>query len=297
MALNQQPGTQDVKDPTTGNYDALPPRDRRRPGHVVAHRPGRRARFLIPSAALENAAGKYVEPTDAAMAAAVKDMTIRPGRHHPADELHRQGPGRLPDDDGHLRDRADRRDIRGQGRGDRQVPRLRGHQRPDDRRRPRRAARPATCRCRRALRAADAQGRHRGTRPGRQPEAEAVGVRVRASAPAITVASRRRPIAVRVVAVGQRRPPTRSPCRSAARTPPACRGWCSPCSSPASSSSSAGRPRWCSAAPGHAARSAPAPPDPAGGRPAEEQTAQAHRIPADNGRPEATIRAIRRRKS
>ncbi len=35
-------------------------------------------RFLIPAAALENAAGKYVEPTDAAMAAAVKDMTVRP---------------------------------------------------------------------------------------------------------------------------------------------------------------------------------------------------------------------------
>jgi hypothetical protein len=32
-------------------------------------------RFLIPAAALENAAGKYVKPTNAAMAAAVKDMT------------------------------------------------------------------------------------------------------------------------------------------------------------------------------------------------------------------------------
>jgi hypothetical protein len=78
MALNQEPGTMDSKDPTTGNYDALPPQ-------VTGDRDmwslidrANAARFLIPSAALENADGKFVRPTDAAMAAAVKDMTVNP---------------------------------------------------------------------------------------------------------------------------------------------------------------------------------------------------------------------------
>ena len=35
MALNQPPGTQDTKDRSTGNYDALPPEVDRRPGYVV----------------------------------------------------------------------------------------------------------------------------------------------------------------------------------------------------------------------------------------------------------------------
>ena len=75
MALNQQPGTQDVKDPTTGNYDSLPPQiDGDRDMWSIIDQADAQ-RFLIPAAALENAAGKYVEPTDAAMAAAVKDMT------------------------------------------------------------------------------------------------------------------------------------------------------------------------------------------------------------------------------
>jgi hypothetical protein len=75
MALNQQPGTQDVKDPTTGNYDSLPPQtDGDRDMWSIIDQADA-DRFLIPSAALENAAGKFVEPTDAAMAAAVKDMT------------------------------------------------------------------------------------------------------------------------------------------------------------------------------------------------------------------------------
>jgi hypothetical protein len=78
MALNQEPGTVDSKDPSTGNYDSLPPQ-------VVGDRDmwslidqGDVARFLTPAAALENAAGKFVEPTDASMAAAVKDMTVNP---------------------------------------------------------------------------------------------------------------------------------------------------------------------------------------------------------------------------
>jgi hypothetical protein len=75
MALNQQPGTQDVKDPTTGNYDSLPPQtDGDRDLWSIIDQSDAQ-RFLIPTAALENAAGKYVEPTDAAMAAAVKEMT------------------------------------------------------------------------------------------------------------------------------------------------------------------------------------------------------------------------------
>jgi hypothetical protein len=79
MALNQLPGTMDTKDPVTGNYDALPP-------EVVGDRDmwslidqADAARFLIPAAALENADGKFVEPTNAAMAAAVKDMTVGAG--------------------------------------------------------------------------------------------------------------------------------------------------------------------------------------------------------------------------
>jgi hypothetical protein len=78
MALNQLPGTLDTKDPVTGNYDALPP-------EVTGDRDmwslidqADATRFLVPSAALENADGKFVEPTNAAMAAAVKDMTVNP---------------------------------------------------------------------------------------------------------------------------------------------------------------------------------------------------------------------------
>jgi hypothetical protein len=78
MALNQQPGTQDVKDPTTGNFDSLPPQitGNRDLWSVIDNADA--ARFLIPAAALENAAGKFVRPTAASMAAAVKDMTVNP---------------------------------------------------------------------------------------------------------------------------------------------------------------------------------------------------------------------------
>ncbi|HEX4087102.1 MAG TPA: hypothetical protein VHZ33_00225 [Trebonia sp.] len=78
MALNQEPGTMDSKDPTTGNYDALPPQVTGDQDMWSLIDRANAARFLIPSAALENADGKFVRPTDAAMAAAVKDMTVNP---------------------------------------------------------------------------------------------------------------------------------------------------------------------------------------------------------------------------
>ena len=75
MALNQEPGTQDFKDPITGNYDSLPPQvtGDRDMWSVIDSADAER--FLVPQASLENAAGKFVEPTDASMAAAVSDMT------------------------------------------------------------------------------------------------------------------------------------------------------------------------------------------------------------------------------
>jgi hypothetical protein len=78
MALNQQPGTQDVKDPTTGNFDSLPPQvtGNRDLWSVIDNADA--TRFLIPAAALKNAAGKFVTPTNASMYAAVKDMTANP---------------------------------------------------------------------------------------------------------------------------------------------------------------------------------------------------------------------------
>jgi hypothetical protein len=75
---NWQPGTQDTRDPSTGNFDALTPEV---PGNrsLFAFTDDQDAStFLFPTAALENAAGKYVQPTDASMAAAVKDMTVNP---------------------------------------------------------------------------------------------------------------------------------------------------------------------------------------------------------------------------
>ena len=78
MALNQLPGTQDTKDPTTGNFDSLPPEitGNRDMWSVIDNADA--ARFLIPAAALQNAAGKFVKPTNESMAAAVKDMTVNP---------------------------------------------------------------------------------------------------------------------------------------------------------------------------------------------------------------------------
>jgi len=75
MALYQEPGTQDFKDTITGNYDSLPPQEAGDLNMWSLIDSADANRFLIPQAMLENAAGKFVEPTDAAMAAAVKDMT------------------------------------------------------------------------------------------------------------------------------------------------------------------------------------------------------------------------------
>jgi hypothetical protein len=78
QSLNQPPGNQDTRDPITQTYDALGPQ-------VVGQRDlwaivdqADATRFLFPTAALENAAGKFVLPTNRAMAAAVKDMTVNP---------------------------------------------------------------------------------------------------------------------------------------------------------------------------------------------------------------------------
>ncbi len=76
QAVNQPSGNQDVRDPTTQTFDSLP-------AQIVGQRDlwavldeADAVRFLFPTAALENAAGKFVLPTDQAMAAAVKDMTV-----------------------------------------------------------------------------------------------------------------------------------------------------------------------------------------------------------------------------
>ena len=76
QSLNQPSGNQDTKDPTTGTFDGLP-------RQVIGQRDlwaildaADANRFLFPTAALQNAAGKFVRPTGAAMAAAVSDMTI-----------------------------------------------------------------------------------------------------------------------------------------------------------------------------------------------------------------------------
>jgi hypothetical protein len=78
LAENWEPGTQDTKDPTTGNYDSLTPQV---PGDrdlfAITDTATANA-FLFPTAALENHAGAYVEPTDASMAAALNDMTVNP---------------------------------------------------------------------------------------------------------------------------------------------------------------------------------------------------------------------------
>ena len=78
QSLNQPPGNQDTRDPITQTYDALGPQ-------VVGQRDlwavvdqADAYRFLFPTAALQNAAGRFVRPTARAMAAAVKDMTVNP---------------------------------------------------------------------------------------------------------------------------------------------------------------------------------------------------------------------------
>ena len=114
MALNQQPGTQDVKDPTTGNFDSLPPQIT-----------GNRDLWSV----IDDAAARFLHPGGRAQECRrqVRDADPRldgrrgqghdgqPRRHHPVDELHGQGPGRLPADDDHLRNRSYQRALQGQG--------------------------------------------------------------------------------------------------------------------------------------------------------------------------------------
>jgi hypothetical protein len=78
MALNQPPGTADIRNPLTGNYDAQAPEVPGNRDLWSLEDESDAARYLTPTAALENAAGKFVQPTVGAMAAAVKDMTVNP---------------------------------------------------------------------------------------------------------------------------------------------------------------------------------------------------------------------------
>ena len=78
QAENIVPGTQDTRDQQTGNYDALPPQVPGNRDLWAITDEADAAKFLFPTAAIENHAGKYVQPTQASMAAAVKDMTVNP---------------------------------------------------------------------------------------------------------------------------------------------------------------------------------------------------------------------------
>jgi hypothetical protein len=75
QALNWVPGTEDTKDPLTGNYDDLPQESvGDRDLFAILDQPDA-ARFAFPAVAIKNHAGKYVEPTTTSMRAALNDMT------------------------------------------------------------------------------------------------------------------------------------------------------------------------------------------------------------------------------
>ncbi len=79
QALNWMPGDTDTRDSSNnGNYDALSPETVGDRDLFALTDQADAAADLFPTVALENAAGKYVEPTDAAMAAAVNDMAVNP---------------------------------------------------------------------------------------------------------------------------------------------------------------------------------------------------------------------------
>jgi hypothetical protein len=78
QAENWMPGTLDTKDPSTGNYTALSPETPGDRDLFAFTDQSDAATFLFPTVALENAAGKFVQPTTNSMAAAVKDMTVNP---------------------------------------------------------------------------------------------------------------------------------------------------------------------------------------------------------------------------
>jgi hypothetical protein len=80
QAQNWMPGTQDTKDPSTGNYNALTPETPGNRDLFAFTDQADAATFLFPTAALLNAAGRYVQPTAKSMTAAVKDMTVNPDK-------------------------------------------------------------------------------------------------------------------------------------------------------------------------------------------------------------------------
>jgi len=96
QAQNWMPGTQDTKDPTTGNYTALLPETPGDRDLFAFTDQADAATFLFPTVALQNAAGKYVQPTMNAMAAAVKDMTVNPDGITRSVNLARKDPAAYP---------------------------------------------------------------------------------------------------------------------------------------------------------------------------------------------------------
>ena len=74
MSLNQDAGSDYFKD-ATGNYQSDGPEPPGQRGLFAVLDEGDSAAFLFPSAAIGNAAGRYVQPTAASMAAAVQHMT------------------------------------------------------------------------------------------------------------------------------------------------------------------------------------------------------------------------------
>lgn len=74
MSVYLDAGTTFQKDPTTGNYIPDTPEVPGRRALVAFLDNADSAAFLFPSAAIRNAAGRYVQPTAASMAAAVQNM-------------------------------------------------------------------------------------------------------------------------------------------------------------------------------------------------------------------------------
>jgi hypothetical protein len=70
---NWPPGDSYIKD-NFGNYPRLPPEPPGQRALIAITGQGDAAAFLFPTAAIANGAGRYTQPTDAAMAAAVKTM-------------------------------------------------------------------------------------------------------------------------------------------------------------------------------------------------------------------------------
>jgi hypothetical protein len=75
MSLNWDAGTSFEKDPTTGNFPTDPPELPGQRALFAVLDEADSAAFLFPTAAVGNAAGRYVQPTAASMAAAVQHMT------------------------------------------------------------------------------------------------------------------------------------------------------------------------------------------------------------------------------